>query len=163
MCILEFKKWSELVAHRKDLHRPKCTICEKEFATRANCKLHMAMHKDLGNRTVYLCTYTECPRFYFYPRNLEQHIQSKHLNGQRFECDICAAKLVTKQKLKLHLNWHCRQTAASISGKHALPAKRKPVGKRKDAGTKKITMAEHLAGVRLTPVRSSTNIEKIAN
>lgn len=107
-CTATFTKWSQLVEHRRGVHKnvPRfvCDICDKTFSRKPNIKQHMNSHSTTGAST-FRCHYVDCPKFYNVKRNLQSHIRSKHL-GKRWICDFCSRELSTLQKLKQHIAAH---------------------------------------------------------
>lgn len=107
-CSLIFSKWSQLVEHRRNVHKnvPRfvCDICDKSFTRKPNIKQHMNSHLTNGENT-FRCHYPNCPKFYNVKRNLSSHIRSKH-EGKRWICDLCSRQLSTLQKLKQHISAH---------------------------------------------------------
>jgi len=105
-CGLVFEKWSSLVEHRKKSHSS--TVCPKcnKIYDKWRIKAHLKIHDE--TREVFECTVEGCPRYYFFPKNLKQHVKSAH-EGKGHICDICNRKLSTKQKLLEHKKtWHKR-------------------------------------------------------
>lgn len=140
-CQLDFDKWSLLVRHRRTAHRPACDICHRSFLSKANLKVHVAIHTE--TRQIFECTVENCPKFYFKLSNLRTHSKVTH-EGERFECDLCAAKLTTKQRMRLHLDWHIRVGAGvGVEGRGTVRRRRR----RKDAGLKKESAASLLTGI----------------
>lgn len=108
---LVFDKWSQVIAHRQTMHRPTCEICQKTFATICNKRMHMKIHQNVEDRTVFWCPHKPCPKFYNDRKYLNGHIRRKHAKII-FECDYCHEKFSTKQKLvqhmlKYHVNGEC--------------------------------------------------------
>ena len=107
-CGVIFFKWSELVDHRRKLHKNvphiTCDLCGKTFSRKPNIKQHMNLHLS-EERNIYPCTYENCPKFYTAKRNLESHIRSKH-EGKRWICHFCHRQLSSSQKLNQHIIAH---------------------------------------------------------
>lgn len=121
---LKFDKWSQVIAHRREMHQPTCKICQKTFTTVDSKRSHMKTHQNVEDRKVFWCPYKPCAKFYYERRYVQGHIKRKHENI-KFECDYCNEKLSTKQKLLDHmLKYH-------VTGERTLPEK----GRR---GTRKI-------------------------
>lgn len=141
LCSIDFEKWSQLVQHRREQHLPQCSKCQKEFSTITNLHLHMAVHD--GDRPVYACKFDKCARFYYSLKNLYAHERSKHGTASRFECDLCNAKLSTKQKITNHLDWHLRSKEGFVIKK--IEKLKRP---RKDVNVPRLSTAAKLTGVR---------------
>lgn len=102
----------------------------------------MASHKE--TEEVFACVVENCPKYYLDRRNLEAHVRNRH-NGQRFECDLCGTRLVTKQKLRMHLDWHMRHPGKQLV--RVVAPRTKPSKPRKDKGIRKRTIASLLTNV----------------
>ena len=59
-----------------------CDKCEKQFSRRY-MKMHRQIHDE--ERPVLHCPKYLCPRYFYFLRNLKQHINSFHL-GAKFQC-----------------------------------------------------------------------------
>jgi len=140
-CEIVMEKWSDIVMHRKS-HTVEpmagnalisCETCDKSFSVKY-MKMHKMVHEEM--RPVIHCPIQYCPRYFYFFRNLKQHIKSYH-EGNRFQCTVsgCEQKLSSKQRLKDH-------TVAKHSANMKLPAmpRKKPRG-RKDRGVFKKPMA----------------------
>ncbi|KAH6614213.1 hypothetical protein C7974DRAFT_72879 [Boeremia exigua] len=84
--------------------KPPRSLCNKfnhssGSAIQQRLKTHAKENKDKD--TVYTCS--ECPVSYRHPKNLRDHIQSKH-QGKRYTCTIngCGEILAHKKNLKRH-------------------------------------------------------------
>ena len=61
-----------------------CDKCEKQFSRRY-LKMHMQIHDE--ERPVLHCPEYLCPRYFYFYRNLKQHLLSFHLDG-KFLCNV---------------------------------------------------------------------------
>ena len=93
-------------------------------------------------RAVIPCPYEKCPRSYYFKNNLTHHIRAYHL-GQKYECDICKAKIGTKQRLTEHIQKHMSERKIEKIKKKS---QRK---KRKDTGVAKRSAVSKLIGINL--------------
>lgn len=94
----------------------------------------MAVHAN--TREQFACPEPECSRSYMHKRNLTAHCLLRHNpdGSRRFECDMCGAKLSTKQKIKMHLDWHIRTPDGVRTVRQPVGAMRR---RRKDKGVKR--------------------------
>lgn len=107
--------------------------------SKPNLITHLKIHEE--NRPSIACPYENCNRIYYFKKNLEQHIRSKHIEN-KFECDICNRKLSTKQKVKEHI--------IKIHLSEKKPFKRKPQATRKDIGIPRHSILSKLTGIQLS-------------
>jgi len=138
VCEVVMDTWSDLTMHKKShLNEPTeltaCDVCGKEFSKRY-LKMHKQIHTE--TRDVLHCTEEYCPRYFYFMRNLRQHIYSFHL-GIKHPCTFtgCDKQLSSKQKLKEHI-----KTCHSDVIKEA-KARKKPTRPRKDKGAFKKPLA----------------------
>lgn len=108
-CSQTFDKWSQLVKHRRDVHRSQkpnfiCDHCDKTFCRKPNIKEHMKIHSS--SEVAFVCHYENCSKFYSALRNLNAHIRSKHEGKAGWTCDFCNQQLSSKQRLLQHLKAH---------------------------------------------------------
>ena len=158
ICNEIFDKWTTLRAHIS-LKHPKpgkncCEICQKEFSgpsALGNLQEHRATHGS--NRKVFHCPIVTCSRFYFFEKNLTDHIAGYH-EGKRFPCTEkdCNCRLSSRRKLiqhlqKVHSN-EPKKTKAVKTGKDRAD--------RSDKGTFKTSMASMLSIVDKQPVEQDT-------
>ena len=180
ICNQVFNKWTDLRAHNS-LKHPKpgknsCEVCHKEFSGRSasgNLQKHRLTHS--ANRKVFHCPIMPCPRFYFFEKNLEDHISGYH-EGKRFPCmeKNCKARFSSRRKLVLHIK--------SVHSDEPKNPKQVKTGTeratRVDKGTFKTSMASILSDVSaeqvsknssskqqgdLTPTRCDKDLEKGVN
>lgn len=120
-CELTFKKWSDLVRHRREAHRQIhqgtliCDLCSKVFNWKKSLRFHMKVHQN--EITVFQCTYKNCSKFYTTKSNLKCHIRSKH-EGCHYYCTLCPSKFTTNQRLQEHV---LRHTNMEFVGTKATP------------------------------------------
>jgi len=151
-------KWSDFVMHqnnkcntntRQDEKLVKCDHCERRFQPRY-LKIHRKVH--LEERPVVHCPEDHCPRYFYFLKNMLQHVKSYH-HGNRFQCSVsdCGQKLSSKQKLKEHL--------LSVHGTTEKPKckKRKP-RTRKDKGTIKKPMAAVIINIEVKEGKQLLNL-----
>ncbi len=105
LCQKLFAKWSMLKTHlAKDHPKPDfvCAICSAKFKSRMNYRSHLATHND--NREVFRCPHKMCPRWYYFEKNLQDHLQGYH-EGRRFPCPIegCESRLGSRLARRKHL------------------------------------------------------------
>ena len=81
-CGVTLERWSDLQLHKAAEH-PKapsvivtCSKCHKEFNEGHMLKMHEAIHQE--TRQVFECPTPFCPRYFYFKRNLAQHIRSYH-------------------------------------------------------------------------------------
>ena len=180
ICNQVFDKWTDLRAH-KSLKHPKpgknsCEVCHKEFSGRSasgNLQKHRLTHS--ANRKVFHCPIMPCSRFYFFEKNLEDHISGYH-EGKRFPCmeKDCKGRFSSRRKLVLHTK--------SVHSDEPKKPKQVKTGTeratRVDKGTFKTSMASILSDVSveqvsknssskqqgdLTPTRCDKELEKGVN
>ena len=142
-----FTKWTGLRAHMSSAHakssKNSCELCKKVFTgpnAKENLRAHRATHAT--HRKMYSCPIEPCTRFYYFEKNLKDHITGYH-KGKRFPClEVgCHARLSSRRKLIQH--------NAKIHGEAKEPSmcgQKKERAPRKDKGTHKIPMATLLSG-----------------
>ena len=143
-----FTKWTELRAHMSSVHakssKNSCELCEKVFtgpSAKENLRKHRATHAT--NRKIYSCPIEPCTRFYYFEKNLKDHIAGYH-KGKRFPClEVgCQARLTSRRKLIQHnAKIHGETKEPSMCSQEIVRAVRK------DKGTHKIPMATLLISV----------------
>lgn len=145
-CNETFLKWSEYqkhlkVAHPKEKKLHQCNICRKEFASSTTYKSHLPIHSDL--RSVFRCVFPMCPRWYYFERNLTEHIKGYH-EGLRFPCPVdgCHARLGSRAAKTRHIK-KCHESFKRPDSN----AKFAPKAARKDKGSKKLPSAIELSGL----------------
>ena len=81
-CGVTLERWSDLQLHKAAEH-PKaptgvvaCDQCNKEFNEGHMLRMHAAIHQE--TRQVFECPTLFCPRYFYFKRNLAQHIRSYH-------------------------------------------------------------------------------------
>lgn len=107
-CGVTLERWSDLQLHKSSEHLKAptevvaCDQCNKEFNEGHMLRMHAAIHQE--TRQVFECPTLFCPRYFYFKRNLAQHIRSYH-EGRKYFCSEpgCQAKFFTKQKLLKHL------------------------------------------------------------
>uniref|UniRef100_T1JDV0 C2H2-type domain-containing protein n=1 Tax=Strigamia maritima TaxID=126957 RepID=T1JDV0_STRMM len=103
-CGLTFTTWTSLSKHKTNSHPKKfeCKICSRTFLRKNNLKSHSATHNK--ERECFNCPYENCPRYYYFVKNLEQHIRNYH-EDKKISCPnpICVQKFCNKFKLENHL------------------------------------------------------------
>lgn len=115
-----------------------CSICDQTFTSKGQFKAHNKIHSS--DRPAIACPYEKCCRLYYYRKNLNNHIRSKH-QGSKFTCDVCGIGVSSKQKVKEHITkMHMTERKAS---------KRKAQALRKDSGAAKVSVISSLTGVQL--------------
>ncbi|XP_058806910.1 transcription factor IIIA [Phymastichus coffea] len=139
-CTQIFDRWLSMLKHKRTEHAAEhlCMICDKTFTNRCHLKAHSKVH--LENRPTIPCPYEKCSRLYYFRRNLDAHIRSKHI-GNKFTCDICKIGLSSKQKIKEHIIKMHLTTLKLF--------KRKPQSIRKDSGVAKRSIISSLTGIQL--------------
>ncbi|KAL4703314.1 hypothetical protein ACJJTC_006677 [Scirpophaga incertulas] len=143
-CQLQFDVWSKYQKHKKLLHDVKeftCNECGRSFKQRSHIVRHVKVHTQLHKRTLYLCPYENCQRFYTRNSNLKQHILIRHVTLTH-ECEVCKAQLSSKTCLKKHMKLH------TDPPKEPKKPKTKATGRkeRRDKGIPRSTTALKLAG-----------------
>ncbi|GJQ77426.1 hypothetical protein Trydic_g20824 [Trypoxylus dichotomus] len=145
-CANVSKTWSSFLAHRKtcgDLKSHQCSICGKNFSTKAILKMHVNTHLNRNDRTVFPCPYEKCYRYYFYKKNLTFHINTVHkkIARPKIPCtyDGCHKLLGRMSTYKNHLKTH------EVTNKPKIP--RKP---RKDKGQHKKKIIDDLLDLSVT-------------
>ncbi|KOX76692.1 hypothetical protein WN51_11047 [Melipona quadrifasciata] len=122
----------------------KCTKCNKIFSNKHHVKIHSQIHEEV--RSVIPCPYEKCPRSYYFKSNLTHHVRTYHL-GEKYECDICKAKIGTKQRLAQHIqNLHMSERKIRVIRK-----KQTRRNKRKDIGVAKKSAVSKIVGINLPP------------
>ncbi|CAG7836595.1 unnamed protein product [Allacma fusca] len=105
-CSEEFETFVAYRSHIKVHSESKrtCKTCNIVF----NRKYHLLQHTlsaHSENRREYKCTVESCTRIYCHEKNLKQHIRLTH-EGKSYPCELCGRSLSSKQKLKLHVEYH---------------------------------------------------------
>ena len=152
ICNTTLEKWTQLVKHKAIAHcelkkKPtvSCEVCQKVFRSQANFKKHSLIHQE--TRETFHCPMEMCPRWFYFKKNLSQHLKSFH-EGKKYLCSHkdCNAKFFSKQRLLIHIQRNHQDDSKSVSV--SSPKKRKkPAKPRKDKGSVKKPMASLLSGV----------------
>ena len=81
-CNVTLERWSDLILHKAAEH-PKaptatvvCEKCKRQFKEGHMLRMHAAIHQE--TRQVFECPTPFCPRYFYFKRNLVQHIRSYH-------------------------------------------------------------------------------------
>lgn len=116
-----------------------CPKCDRNFNFKIHLKKHLASHKE---DNLFTCPYDKCPKFYTLKRNLNQHINIKHLNI-KFICDYCKVAFSAKNVVQRHIE--------KIHLSTPLPRKTNKGNrqKRKDAGIQRKSALGKLIGLEL--------------
>ncbi|XP_037086571.1 transcription factor IIIA-like [Pollicipes pollicipes] len=153
-CGAQLDSWKQLLQHRRQLHSAprehKCPTCAHTFLSRAALKVHRRVHGE--TRDIFHCPYEDCPRYYYFKRNLISHTRSSH-EGKGFICSVetCKKKLSTQQKLSQHMRLH--------DGSQPAPRPRRKQRPRRDRGVRRGpqgSLFSHLTG---EPVPSGVEAE----
>lgn len=78
----------------------KCLHCEKRFANKNDCEVHLQTHTK---ERPFECTY--CDKRFSLKRNCERHSRT-HTKEKPFECTYCDKKFSRKDHLNSHLKMH---------------------------------------------------------
>jgi len=149
ICNITLEKWTQLVKHKSVEHsdlkkKPTvtCEVCLKVFRSQTNLNKHRLIHQE--DRITFHCPMEMCPRWFYFKKNLSQHLKSFH-EGKKYLCSHsdCSAKFFSKQRLNIHIQ-RCHQGKSKPSSDINPKKPKKP---RKDKGTVKKPMASLLAGV----------------
>uniref|UniRef100_W8AN05 Transcription factor grauzone n=2 Tax=Ceratitis capitata TaxID=7213 RepID=W8AN05_CERCA len=102
-CNNRYNKRTLYVDHLR-LHKDpdffKCTICNKQLASRNNYQNHMdAIHPD-AESLLYPCKL--CPRKFAKQYILDYHVKSSHTRTRNFICKICNKGFINSAVLKQH-------------------------------------------------------------
>eukprot|EP00088_Acartia_fossae_P011067 TRINITY_DN1554_c0_g1_i7.p1 TRINITY_DN1554_c0_g1~~TRINITY_DN1554_c0_g1_i7.p1 ORF type:complete len:538 (+),score=103.12 TRINITY_DN1554_c0_g1_i7:334-1947(+) len=126
-CDQVFTRWTEFQQHRKTFskEKSKCSTCGKMVFS-VNMERHKSTHDE--TRPAIHCPFQDCPRYFFFYRNMKKHFKSSHCD-EKFTCthDGCDKELSSKQKLKEHVK--------KIHNEE--PIKEKKVVKKKAQATRK--------------------------
>lgn len=147
-CGKQYAQESGLVRHVRAIHegvrRYKCPICSLVFETHLKLKEHQTQHPDprpfqcdacgrtfLSQKHLYhhrkyhhtdrglRVSCDQCFRVFSSTSVLRRHQKVVHLRLKEFQCDICSAKVSTKQYLEEHLRTHSdeRPEVCAVCGK----------------------------------------------
>lgn len=120
----------------------------------------MLVHVDRAEREVFTCTYDNCDRYYFYKKNLMEHIKFYHKNIMKeFPCTYPGCKKILCRKVfyccntryQEFLNIYFQQTLLKhlILHKTGQKKKKTPRKPRKDKNIPKKSIASILADLDL--------------
>lgn len=153
-CDAMFVNWSSLVAHKQKEHmnnETKCSICNKIFKTKSSLRHHKQTHFEMEDRTLYRCTFENCPKSFLQRKNMLAHYKTKH-ERMVFVCPEaeCGQGLSTKQKLAEHMakihsideqekEEKVKKLTIDITAKERAP--------RKDKGQQKVSTASKLFNI----------------
>ena len=158
------ENWTLLRKHRS-INHPKvynCKTCEKTFKNKKLWQIHENIHNE--TRKVYHCTYEDCPKYYYFERNVKQHIRSYH-EGKRFACSSCGDKFTTKQKLEYHeLRYHNIAMKLPLKKKKKKKDEESILKERKERKDKGIEKPKDMAAVLssyATPSASTTSSSSV--
>lgn len=132
---VQLATWSELQAHHRQCHPPRCPHkhCGKTFREARNLRLHLhRMHgeheaRDEGRGTFFACGWTPhgtdaqtCPRVFGTKYNRDVHIRTTHLGIRAFACpkNGCERRFGTKRAALRHAH-KCTHGAREGAGKHS--------------------------------------------
>lgn len=103
-CGEQFTKWSMLQAHCKDVHRLRCSYCNKLYADSCAFRLHVETHEvPLEDRQTFSCGIEECTKKFTKAHALRQHVRVIHEGIRRHECAICNKAFAYKKSLDNHI------------------------------------------------------------
>ncbi|XP_043233101.1 transcription factor IIIA-like [Amphibalanus amphitrite] len=108
-CGQQLDSWKQLLQHRRQLHpagrEHTCSECDHKFLSKSALRIHKRVHGE--TRDIFHCPYDDCPRYYYFKRNLSNHVRSSH-EGKGFICPVetCKKKLSCKKKLDDHARLH---------------------------------------------------------
>lgn len=147
-CGKQYAQESGLVRHVRAIHegvrRYKCPICPLVFETHLKLREHQTQHPDprpfqcdacgrtfLSQKHLYhhrkyhhtdrglRVSCDQCFRVFSSTSVMRRHHKVVHLGLKEFQCDVCSAKVSTKQYLKEHLRTHSdeRPEICAVCGK----------------------------------------------
>ncbi|XP_017262538.1 general transcription factor IIIAa [Kryptolebias marmoratus] len=103
-CTFTGRTWTELLKHRKELHRQvvKCDQCNKDFRDSWFLQQHQQVHSEM--RVVFKCPRDGCDKSYTTVFNLQSHVRSFHEDLRQFVCthDGCGKAFAMKCSLQRH-------------------------------------------------------------
>jgi len=103
-CSQSFTQKKYLTQHIECRHQGitnECHICNKQYSSQNNLKIHLATHDE--NREQFRCLL--CDKVYLNKSQLAKHNQAEHLN-LKHQCPLCKKTLKSKSNLTQHLKLH---------------------------------------------------------
>lgn len=102
-----FGKFSELQRHLSICHKDRvyeCEKCGKRYGSASSLRKHKPIHEQLNvDRFIHQCGFPGCAAVYPLSSSLAKHVSTRHLNRDRFSCEICKRNFSEKGSLKRHV------------------------------------------------------------
>lgn len=119
-CGEELLTWRALVLHRRrHQHRATatsssspssntghaCSECSAVLLSASSLRAHTSIHQE--RRPVFPCPLLNCARYYYYQRNLTQHLHTAH-QGVGYVCSVgtCRKTFTTRHRWAAHMQLH---------------------------------------------------------
>ncbi|CAG0887428.1 unnamed protein product [Cyprideis torosa] len=105
LCSKEFKTKANLASHKRYTHveeaKHVCSICGKKWATISKLRIHEDSHSDVKR---HICG--NCGKAFKYSAQLSLHVRVDHEGQVPFKCKECGKVYRTRQRLNDHMNLH---------------------------------------------------------
>ncbi|OXA47342.1 Zinc finger protein 91 [Folsomia candida] len=105
LCGKEFKTRAELEKHISIHTKEKsyvCSTCERRFPSLSNLRSHEVTHLEKSARRIFKCCL--CPQMSLTRANLQKHVQVVHENQGNYHCSFCDKRFSTLGNMRLHVD-----------------------------------------------------------
>lgn len=108
-----FRTWTELQQHMREVHPPRCSVCQRTFASRENLRKHVRIHEPKTD-VAFECVWNGCGRSFSSKYALDTHVGRVHRGERPFVCVVCGRSFGYRHVLEKHMaQSHTEKPAAA--------------------------------------------------